>query len=266
MPEVYVVRISPRAQTLSFKHPLVSRVIRRPVDTRDPTKGWVMVDEDEARILRKVRVGGSSDAHAPPLFDVMTQEEAVQFQQAEMARLGLGTPENPVGGSPLQTAEIAKLKAEMAAMKAESATQNQRIINLLTMLAAKNDPALAAQLKGIAPGDLNLELNPGVSAPDSAIDPPPAEEAVVSHATNAPAPPAPSKQASPHAAAAAPPASPKQRPGGPAPAAPAPQQGAKEKAPKQQKEPPPESLTAKMRAEGKIGKATSEDIAEDDDA
>lgn len=254
----YVVRISPRAQTLQFKHPLVSRVIRRPNDTRDPTKGWVGVSAEEAAILKPIRVGGTSDPHAPPLFDVMTQEQAIAFQQAEMARLGLGTPENPVGGSPIQAAEITRLKGEMATMRAEQQSTNARVLQLLTLIAAKSDPALAEQLKGATPDSLNLDLSPGVSMPDSAIDPRPADEgasAVPAQAqggqqTRPAAPPAAAAQGGSAAGqqkprpGATPPAVPVQAPGGQTPK--------QKKASAGEGGGPPESLTAKMRAEGVI--------------
>ena len=260
----FVVRISPRAQTLTFKHPLVSRVIRRPTDSNDPTKGWVGVTSEEAAILRPIRVGGASDRHAPPLFDVMTQEDAIAFQQAEMERLGLGTPENPVGGSPIQAAKIARLEAEMASMRAESSTQNARILQLLTVIAAKNDPALAEALKSASPDSLNLELAPGTAMPDSAIDPPPPDEARPA-ATRPPqgggAQGGPARAAAPAApqGAAAGQGAPKQRPGAAPPAAAAGQgapKGAAAKKAAGEGGGPPESLTAKMRAEGTIsGKA-----------
>ena len=257
----FVVRISPRAQTLTFKHPLISRVIRRPTDTNDPTKGWVGVTAEEAAILRPIRVGGASDRHAPPLFDVMTQEDAIAFQQQEMERLGLGTPENPVGGSPIQAAKIARLEGDMASLK----STNAQILALLQQMAAQSNPQLAEALKGATPESLHLDLAPGTKMPDSAIDPPPQDETRPAAAR----PPQGGAAQGGQVRAAAPAAAPqgagaqgaaKQRPGAAPPAAAA-QGGPKgaaaaKKAGAGEGGGPPESLTARMRAEGTIsGKA-----------
>lgn len=250
----YVVRISPRAQTLTFKHPLVSQVIRKSADTRDPTKGWVGVTATEADILRPIRVGGSSDPHAPPLFEVMKQEDAIVFQQAEIARLGLGTAENPVGGSPMQAAKLAKLEAELASFKLQSATNNERVLALLTQIASKQDPALAAQLREASGESLHLDLAPGTSMPDTAIDPPPQNENTAPAAQTRPAAP-PAAQGAPGGAQGQ---QQKARPGAPAAA-----QGQTAKQKKGDGGGPAESLSARMRAEGTISGKPEGDLAED---
>ena len=244
--QVYLVRISPRANTYSYKHPLLHMVIRKSTDPRDAQKGWVEVNEEQANILRKKRIGGGSDPHAPPLFDVMTQEEAIVLQQREMEKLGLGTPENPVGGSPAQMAKIRQLEGEVAQTK----SQNVLILGLLQAIVNKIDPALAAQLKGATPESITLDLAPPVIAPASIFAPP--------EAPPAPVPVAP----------AAPPPGPKQRPaaGGPQPGAPAAAAPKGGPAPKQRPGADPASLTSKLREEGKIGDVPTTDIGGNADA
>lgn len=242
----FIVRIAPRAETLSFKHPLIARVIRKASDPRDPTKGWVTVSAEQAEILRPIRVGGTSDPTAHALFDIMTQADGLIFQQREMAKLGLGTPEHPVGGSPIQNQKIAALEGELAGMK----TQNEQILALLRSIASKTDPGLAEALRTATPDSINLELAPGVGPLPSVIDPPQQDEPVT--AATAGAPPAPAGKSAPTAAAP-----PKNRPGAP---------GASAK-PKAQGDGggPPESLSAKLRAEGRANGRPSGDLSDDAD-
>jgi hypothetical protein len=234
METTYVARIAQRAQTLTYKHPLIPQVFRKPLDSRDPTKGWVRVSEEAASILRTKRIGGGSDPHLPPLFDVMTQEEAVHFQQLEMERLGLGTAENPVGGAPLAQARVRQLEGKLVALEA----QNAKILVLLAEIAAQKNPELAAALKASSPETLALDLAPATTPPLTTAEKRVADEAAA-------------KEEAAKAKAAAPPP-PKTRPGtnqATAPATPSTTKPAR--APNAASS--PASLTAKMRDAGMIG-------------
>lgn len=232
METTYVARIAQRAQTLTYKHPNIPQVFRKPLDSRDPTKGWVRVSEEAASILRTKRIGGGSDPHLPPLFDVMTQEEAVHFQQIEMERLGLGTAENPVGGAPLAQARVRHLEGKLAAVEA----QNAKILSLLAGLVESKNPDVAAALRASSPETLALDLAPATTPPLTVAEKRVADEAAA-------------KEEAARVKAAAP-APPKNRPGTGQTAAPA-AQTKSARTPNAAAN--PASLTAKLRDAGVIG-------------
>ncbi len=223
--ETFVARIDPSAQTYQFKHPAIPMVIRKPLDFRDPTKGWVRVSPEQAALLRPIRMGGSSDRRAPPLFEIMTQEQALLFQQAEMEKLGLGTPENPLGGTPMQAAKIRELEVELSSMKGTAEKQTAILMALL----AKLDPSMAEKLKGETAETLGLALAPATVMPASIHD--------------VPEPPPVVKPAAPAGAA-------KVRPGTAAAAQP--------NAKRNTIPADPASLTSKLREEGKLGAAPTD--------
>jgi hypothetical protein len=231
--QVYVARISTRASTLTYKHPQIPHTFKKPLDPRDSGKGWFTVTAEQAAILRKKKIGGRTDDHAPPLFDVFTQEEAIVFQQREAEKLGLGTAENPVGGSPAQMAKIRDLEQKLAASQATSAAT----LSMLTLLMKKVAPELLDGIAGATPETLALDLAPPVTEPASIHE---KTQAPVVTAPQKPADTAPMK---------------KDRPGAGAPAAPP----AGAPAPKEKRQGPPRnsndpaSLTAKMRESGQIG-------------
>lgn len=232
MEQIYVARIDPESGTLTYKNPLIPTTFRCSTDSTDPSKGWVKVSGEHAAILRKKRVGGVSDPRARPLFQVMTQDDAIHFQNIEMERRGLGSPENPVGGSPIAAARVQKLEAELSAMR----DQNAKILLMLTAMAEQKNPSLAAVLKDSTPETLALDLAPATTIPLSVAEKREADAVVAKEAEAK--------------AKASQPAPPKQRPG----AAPA---GGKKGAGAD-----PVSLTAQMREAGKLGDIPT-DIAPD---
>lgn len=196
-----LARINPRAKVLQFQSRQLSQTFHKNLDMKNPSKGWVQVSPEEAAYLRKQKDNGRHEPHAPPLFDVCTQDEAIELQQREFAKLGIGNPDNPIGGNPVEQAKIRQLEAQVDSMRQQMLDQNAQILTLLRNIPGIN-PNLAESLKQADPSSIGLALRPAVEVPAPLVEQ--AASSPVTVAANSvpvptPTPKAPAAQTAPAA-------------------------------------------------------------------